>query len=570
MILPALLALAAVPQPQSEELTLVTYDLRGVMPRWDAGAWKQTLLVPPAVEPSEELETLDGSLEYADLATFELHDLLTQILGDELRREGRELQVEGDVLTVLAPASVHEQVGAVLDGLRSALGGSVPLRVDVLDLPEGGEMPPAGTLPDEEAQRLIGALEGKGAVRRNYSLEVSTGRTARLDSYRRIPFLFDYDVEVAQGMVIFGPRMGETREGSLIAVRALALPGGLGLSALIVRSDLLGEIRSRSLTLRGIVNHPEGGTTKSIEGPQSYQSPEILVRAASFDSFMPDGQALVLTFEADLGKTHARELVVIRRLGGTLSSYVTRPIPRTNRVLIALDTELFRPGRMIPTMQTENDRQGVLHPSVTAGYEAELSGFLMDWLKARFSVWRRFGPWILVVTDPAWDRDAGVQLDRLVQALRPTTAVDDVVVELRAAGGTSPVRVGLPLLQGSHAGLVVGRGSTALTGYDSQVAQGASVPDPIVSSIFDGLALTFGIEGSTLQAMGACQVFDTPIATIAPGYELYGPIELPEPRVLRFDERLRMPEGEHGALRIGSVAAPAGLGVEFTVTPPRR
>lgn len=558
--------------PQAEETTLITYDLRAVMPRWDSGGWSMSLLVPPVSNPRQDAESLDGPPEYAELASFELHDLLTQVLGDELRREGREILVEGNVLTVLAPPGVHEQVSSVLESLKLALGGTVPIQVDVLDLAEGsGALPPAGTLASDEALRLIGALEAKGAQRRSYSLELSTGRTARLDAYRRIPFLFDYDVEVAQGMVVFGPVMGETREGTRLAMRGLGLPNGLALSMLFLRSELLGKIQKRSLTLNGLVNHPDGGTTKAITGPDGIQSPEVLVRGLAFDTYLPDGSALALTIEATLGKTKLRELVVIRRLGGAMSSYVARPIPRTNRTLIALDAELFRPGGLFTSVETRFDSQGMLSPRVVASLEAELSGFLMEWMKARFSVWRRFGPWILVVTDPAWDRDAAAQLDRLVKSLRPVDRVHDVVLDLHGASGEEhPVRLSLPLLEGSRAGLVVARGGTAVTGFDVEVAQGASVADPFVSSIFDGLALAFSIEGTTLEARGVSQLFDSPITTLDTGYDMYGPIERPEPRLLRFDERLEMPEGHPGPLRIGSGADPSGLALEVTVVAPRR
>src|SRR5262245_66493508 len=91
--------------PQSEESVLASYDLRAVLPRWDAGpSWSQSLLEPPVVGFLKEENTIEGTLNYADLTAFELLDLLTQVLGDELRREGRELMVEGDKLSVLEPA----------------------------------------------------------------------------------------------------------------------------------------------------------------------------------------------------------------------------------------------------------------------------------------------------------------------------------------------------------------------------------------------------------------------------------------------------------------------------------
>src|SRR6185295_16258914 len=175
----------------------------------------------------QELPSID-ELEYADLASFELLDLLTQVLGDELRREGRELMVEGSVLTVLAPPALQEQVRSILDGLESALAGTVPMRVEVLTLPEnGGELPPAGLIADDEAAKLAAALVGRGARQESFSLELSAGRTARADAFRRIPFLYDYDVQIAQGMLVFEPTMSDTLDGTRIAMRGVPVSGGL-------------------------------------------------------------------------------------------------------------------------------------------------------------------------------------------------------------------------------------------------------------------------------------------------------------------------------------------------------
>jgi hypothetical protein len=558
---------------QTDESVLATYDLRVVMPRWDASPkWSQSLLVVPAASPHQGLASLDATLEYADLTAFELLDLLTHMLGDELRREGRELMVEGHALIVLAPPALQEQVRSILQGLEAALSGTLAVGVDVLTLPEdGGELPPAGPLAEEEVTRLIAAAIARGAQHRSYQLELSAGRTARLDAHRNVPFLFDYDVEIAQASMVFAPVMSATREGIRLALRGLAVPGGLALSAVIVRSDLLGEIERQPLTARGMVNHLEGGPTEVLDGPNAIQSPQVLVRGLSFDTFLPDGKALALTFEAALGAARTRELVFLRRRGGSMSSYVVRPIPRTNRTLIALDADLFRLPRLRADAQPWPDGYGHLQPSVVAHFEGEPSTFLLEWMKVRFSVWRRFGPWILIVTDPTWDRDAAAQLDRLVKSLPPPAGLLGVAVDLRRQGREPafPVRLRVPMLAGSSAGFVLCRGETAVTGFDVEVAQGASVVDPIVSAVFDGLALALDLEGTNLEARGTAQLFETPIAGLDPGYSVLGPIERPEPRVLRFDERRALSDGGRGPVRIGATSErhdqPA-LALEITVS----
>jgi hypothetical protein len=558
-------------QPAQGESVLVTYDLRGILPRWDAGtSWSQCLLVAPLESREHELPQIGDALQYGDVASFELLDLLTQILGDELRREGRELMVEDDALTVLAPPPLHEQVRSILAGLEQALGGSVPLRVDVLTFGPDVELPAPGVVTEEEAARMVADAGARGALQGTQTVELSAGRTARMDAGRSIPYLHDYDVEIAQHMMIFAPIMSRTRDGTRLALRGLAQPGGLSLSVLVQRSELLGEIAQHALDMRGILSPPQGGTTEFLDGPDGVQSPEILLRALAFDSFLPDGKALVLTLEAGLGGRSVREAIVLRRSGGVMSSYVTHAIPRTNRTLIALNAELFRQPHMRVEAPLLYDAGSIL-PATTAHFDAELSGFLMEWLKVRFSVWRRFGPWILIVTDPAWDRDAGAQLERLVRALQPSTQLALLAVDLRAPGSAQalPVRVRIPLREGSSAGIVLARGTTAVTGYDVEVAQGAAVPDPTVTAVFEGLALSLNVQRSTLQASGLAQLFDTPVAQLELGYVPFGPIARPEPRLLRFDERLTLREPRTGPARIGSGSAQLGLVLELGLVPLR-
>jgi len=562
------------PGDPTEDTVLATYDLRGVLPRWDGGTeWRQSLGVVPAVDPRRENPSVFESNDYSELASYELLDLLTQILGDELRREGRELVVEGSVLTVLAPEALQEQVRSVLDAMQMALAGTIPVRVDILTLGEGspGELLSSSTPSEEEATKLIGALLGRGAQHRSFQMELSAGRTARVDARRRIPFLFDYDVEIAQASMVFDPVMAHTFDGTQLLLRGLPVSGGLALSALILRSELLGKIEERTISVRGMVNHIEGQQAEMIEGPGTIQTPQVLVRGLSLDTLLPDGKALALSLDADLGTARAREIVILRRLGGGMTSYVARPIPRTNRTLIALNSELFRRGSLVANLIEDQDDHGFAIPGVEAQFDGEISSFLLEWLKVRFSIWRRFGPWILIVTDPAWDRDAAAELDKLVKSRREATRLLELGVDLRAQGRESsyPVRLKLPVLEGSSVGILVARGTTAVIDYDVEVAQGASVPDPLVETLFEGLAMRLSVDSGHCEAGGLAQLFDSPAASLETNYAMIGAIQLPQPRILRFDERLRLPEGQPGRTRIGVLSDrpdQVGMAVEVTVS----
>lgn len=564
----AALLLALPTFAQAEDSQLVSYDLRRILPRWDAGDWSQSLLLPPLSHPHADSAAIPAD-RYGELLSFELLDLLNQILGDELRREGREMLVEGDALTVLAPAALQQQVRALLDGLEQALAGTVTLRVEFFTLAEGAAEPASLLLADDEAQKLALSLAASGSPGRAFTLQLSAGRTDVLDARRSIPFLFDYNVEIAQGIGVFVPAMGETSSGVRLALRAGAVPGGTALTVLGIASELR-ALRSLELDIAGIVTQSDKQPYR-IGGPDLLQSPEVDLASFAFDTFLPDGKALALSFESALAGKKLRQLVLLRRTASTLSSFVARPIPGTNRTVVALDAGLFRGARLETALeigvQDEYGGQALLAPAATATLTSETAGFLLEWLKARFSIWRPFGPWILVVTDPAWDRDALAQLERLVKGLKPRTGLSEATFELRT-GGARPVRARLPVLEGSRAGLAVGLGRTAITGYSAEVAQNAAMHDPFVGAIFDGLVCSLLAQADSAELRGLAQLTNSGGMVKAGGQDSFGAFERIEAQQLRFDERWKLAEGR--TLRLGGVTEKGetgGLVLEVTLAP---
>lgn len=579
ILVPLVVALAPQTGPAAQESVLASHDLRDVLPRWDASAsWAQSLLFPPATHP--EQDPVWAEVESEDLESFDVLDLLAQVLGDELRREGREIAAEDGQLSVLAPEPIQRRVEAVLETLRSSMGAAVGLQVDVLTLdgPGGNELP-GGVLPAGEVPNRIATLVGAGAQHESFDTELTIGRTAWLDARRRIPFVIDYDVEIACTSLVFDAITAETYEGTRIGLRAWPAMEGLGLAAIVMRSELLGEVQSIPLGMKGRVSMTDGVRPNAediaiLEGPGKVESPRVLERGLALNLVIPDGQALALSFEADLGDVRRREIVFLRRGGGTLTPYLVRPIPQTNRTLIALDTELFRPVRL--GMSTTPDegawryrsRGGLETPWVQAHAKNEPPSYLLEWIKLRFSVWRRFGPWILIVTDPAWDRDAAAELDRLVAGRREALGLLDASLSLVESGDASrsPVRARFPMLAGSEAGIAIGRGGTILGDYDVEVAQGAGVADPIVDCLFEGLAMRMRVEAVSVDARGTAQMFASQ-RVFDPQYDMVGSLDLPETRILRIDERRAL--GADGRVRFGARtqgSAKASLALDLTVT----
>ncbi len=565
--------------PRAEESVLATYDLRAALPRWDEeSSWSQALVVSPADFRSDEDMTpqidLDGL--YGELGAYEVLDLVQQVLGDELRAEGRDISIEGTDLVLLAPQALHEQVRAVLAALARVLTASVQVKVDVLSLAEGvaAELGASSVITQEEAQKLVNGLVGRGAQQREFMFQLAAGRTAWIDQRRSVPFLFDYDVEIAQQAFIYDPVVAETPDGWRMLLRGVPSENGLALSVLFLHSEL-SALTERPLGVGGQValgGDKNAGSVVDWRGPQAIQIPEVQLTSCAFDTFLAEGKALVVLAESDLGGVKRREVVVLRKVGGAASAFASVPIPRTTRTLIAVNPETFRVPRF--AVEIGRDFTGA-HPLVFARLEADSSPFFQEWLKYRFSVWRRLGPWILIVTDPAWDGDSAADLERLIATRRTEPRVLDLAVGLEAYGAPNPMRLALPIREGSTCGVVLGRTTTTIFDYDVEVAQSAAVSDPFVAARFEGLALVLSASEEnggalTLETRGVARLLDGDPATFDPRYPLMGSLDRPELRTLRFDERasLVFAPGQPTRLRIGLRAPktdPLALALDLAV-----
>ncbi|MEN8162228.1 MAG: hypothetical protein ABFS41_19310, partial [Myxococcota bacterium] len=270
-------------EPQSAaESVFVRYDLRPVIPRLDQGSgWLQSL-VPDLAKPYEKVPEVELQRLYEPAAPDVILDLLTQILGDELVLEGRSIALERDTrLLVLAPPATQDKVAAILEVLESVLSASVHLRLDVLSTSEGAAPERDGrcVVSTDEAERLVAGLVARGASHREHAFQLSAGRTAAVDQIRKVPFLFDYDVEIAQGCFIYDPIVRSAEAGLRMLARGVPVPGGVALAMFVGHAGAVGEIEERPLNVRGVVSAEQKGGLSPVEGPQTVQTTQLLTRA---------------------------------------------------------------------------------------------------------------------------------------------------------------------------------------------------------------------------------------------------------------------------------------------------
>jgi hypothetical protein len=570
-LVPAVHASAASPSAVSPSVSpsgeaeadavLEIYDLRPLMPRFDLdSSWSHSLMFPPGVRPSER-ETLDISGLGTDGDPTMIVEILMKVLGDELLYEGRRISLNRNGgLLVLAPAAVQEKVRATLAAIESALCGSVELAVDVVEFSgKAPEIWPAkNLLSADEAGRLLTDARGRGASHQRTRLSLTAGRTATLEQMRHFPILYDYDVEIAQGAFILDPLVCEIEEGLRIFLRGVPMGNGLALSLVFQTAEVIDGVRERPIDCRGMVGTEELIGPVVTDGPGAIQAVDLLHRSVALNTFLPEDAALVFASRVNLAGQERTQIVVLRKVGGSLSSYSTQRIAGTSRSLIAVNTESLSP----PTIGwretvTDYHPEGT-HPLLTAVLDAEPSLFLIDWVRDRFSSWFHLGPWAIIVTDPAWDQGAAEELDLLLSKWRPADTLLGLDARLVSAGAleNTPVQWSLPVRPGAGCGVVCGISSLAHWSYDVEVAQFSAAVDPLQVPIFNGFALRVRPyetgDGHTLDLAGIAQLrAGGPIAAFDPKYDLLGRLDQPVRDQLKIDERRVLPGAGGGPVLVG-------------------
>ncbi len=336
------------------------------------------------------------------------------------------------------------------------------------------------------------------------------------------------------------------------------------LTAIYQEAELVGDASLETLQVDGTVWN-EQGSYRVYEELQ-VQEVSSFQRGIAFDTFVPSGKAVLTYSEYKTTEHTSRQVILMRRRGGDLSSFHDLGIPGTTRRLLAVNTELFSPPSLSvggPWVEDADhaSRHDVL---VYVDLSAEPSLFFFDWIKHRFSVWRRLGPWAVAVTDPSWDDRAAQELGSLVQNWKPETAVTQADVRLhRSQGGDVPVRWSGPVRAGSACAARIGLVSLAITDYDVEVAQGAGVRDPVRNVVFDGLVagLTAARGGSralSLDIKAIGHLFEGGVKRLETASPSANIFDQPSFDRIAVNDRLNLfdQEGEPVRVRLGD----SGLG----------
>jgi hypothetical protein len=435
--------------------------------------------------------------------------LVRNLFAAEFEYEGRRITSSpGGQLLIVGPEGLHARVASLLTFLDRTLNAQIEIAVDVIELPASSSvsLPTSSIITSAEARKLISAGKSAGG-HEHFTMHVPTHRTVNVSMGQAMPMLVDYDVEIAQSATIADPIVATTSIGTQISLRAAPSPTGTQIAAIVNRGKPLGDVRNRTVHSSSPISVQDG--VKYIDSAAVYQSVDVITASYAFDAHLDGQNAIVLQSELGLGRAGGTELVVLRQVGGRLPVYDSLEFDRSGTEFTILDMSfaapprtassgtLMDPNHNLKRLEINRQRHGggpmfsadivggyldSYHEVLTAG--ASTTGFQMYGPHAFLSPYSSRG------NNDAFTEEQRRIRDR-VTSLQPETSMFDVTVTVVQSGGPDrpAVRTRMPVRSGTSCCAIVGIEGMELLDYDVEVAQGASVADASLYSVFDGLGI---------------------------------------------------------------------------------
>ena len=398
---------------------------------------------------------------------------LLGLLQDDARARGLDVRFEPHAPPLLArgaPADIERLRGVVEALDASAQAWTVELRAWVT--PGASD---AGAYP--QAADLERALGGASAPWASASLR--SGATAVLGARRAQSFVADYGVEVATDSGVSAPLLGRLLVGRTLHVRASRAGGGrmLHLEGFLDWSELAG--------LEGFdTETPDLGLL---------QQPRVNAVQVAFSGSVASGGLLAVSAAGTPLSTADWTLWLEAR---------TQPDPAPREGgWRALDLALLERGR--EPLQAPEPGEGHAEPAPRTagtgpqGLSASVVAQAGDAARDGGGRGQRsaiaWAPGLLLA--PSADAAAWAEMERLVAAVERERLSG---AELELVHG--PLRVRLPLAEGTSARVLAGSERTFLTDYEVHVAQETWMPAPRVERARDGVLLQGSLRAGRLDA----------------------------------------------------------------------
>lgn len=564
-------------------LVLRSYDISAAQP-WGPAGRSDLALVPLLV--AEPLYAERG--EDHEPGPEELLAQLEHLYGAELQQEGRSLELRnGNQLLVRAPEAVHQGVAQLLEFWENAFAASTELTIDCVRLEGPGLTAPSAWLSIADADRMLGALPA-AAQRRTFRVVVSPGETGSVDLTSTQRLVTEFDCEIAQEAGVLDPVVEAVPSGLRIDVRCAPAPGGHWL-ALVQRDVTSLGVREMELRTHALIATEAAVEESSLA--RKLQGADLLDASIGLNAFLPEGKALVVQTSLGVETGRASTLFVVRAAGPAPAREYHLALAGLGRrgEIDAYAWGFSAPPRMVAkgyseglerfalrAWRSDSDETRALAAGLERGEEDALLTHLSDEPAENHTVW---GPYLVVRADPDPVSDGAKrrEVHTLVAArLAPTPRTVQVTLTLRRAhtGGEPLARAVLPVRIGEQGLVVLGTESHRVCDYSVEVAQKASIGDPVVCDTFDGFVgivrprpaaaggLALELYGEAHVQRGPSREFDPRASTLSAIWEAdFDELSLRE-RVV-FPKDARAPRTV--VLGDAGTSGPGGLQLEIEV-----
>jgi hypothetical protein len=567
LLLAACQAPASVTTPEPGETVMRVVDMGSLTLRTSDADLSDT--VWPALSYDEGETGWDYALDVDEDAPARLLRLLFQ---RDFELVGNSIEYQGQGrFAIQAPSALHERIAKILPAAAAALGSELELELAFVKLDE--PLQGAALVPDAQASALVEAAAKEGrAARRRFSL--SSARPETFSQGKWVEVVTDYDVEVAQGTFVFDPITWRVQLGTRIALRAAPGKGGTHLALNLRRARATSEVSERFLTRSSRVGNEQQSLTETPD--LLHQRLPILDEGLGLSTFLPEGQALAIA--SSQGSANLGEVLIVRRVSGNLAR--TARLGSGAESLLLVDLTAWAP----PYVTSRWDEQGAMQrptdpysegPSMTIGLSAsrergvDIASLIynrVDQDESPIGNYEEFGPWLALA--PKGDA-ALPDIEAEYADLAPDQRVVQVALTLKAPGGKAPIAsLSLPLRAGATSSALLGVEDTYVGNVDVEVAQYASVEDPGMRALFDGVMLEleprFALDGSlSLRLRGQASARDGEPQKHLLARGSVGEIETAAESFLMIAETLHFPAGQKTARgAVGDLADGLSLEVE--------
>ncbi len=491
----------------------------------------------------------DGVIDLEDVVQL----VRTCVAPESWEEEGVGIETHLGSLLVTQDQAVLADVDRLLAFLQDAIAPSIT--VEVWKVP-AAEAPGAGVLSAQDASALVGRESVKAVGR----IHMRSGRPSRLHAGDRVAFLGDYDVEVASEAQVADPVVLVLETGLDLRIGAWRT-AGQGVILRVAGSDSTLDAlaqRETSSTWVGQVQLPvvdsqvllgsgavESGGGLLVGAAQGEDEHVLLIRpeVASVKGVAPGGVCELVPVGACAAGFSGRRAL---SFGTPMPSYSDG----------SEGADVFEEVHLEDQDQVVEMIRNFIDP---AGWDEDPDR----------SIWPIAGS--LVIRAPEQVRQRARQLIQMMEEARVVNVglefrvgvLDDVQsraamrgeADLASVAGVLDTKICVGALSGTPFRQSIGRESAFIKDHDVEIAEDATIADPVVSTLFSGVAFegTVSVPGPGKVALRGEFVVQDLVGDVVPidgNTNDIGVVEVPRTAGMRAEVAQILEDGRWTLLRL--------------------